>query len=303
MRPALSALARRRACLALMLSPALAGIPRAGAVAEGAAAGSSPSTSYLDRLRAFKSNLVVKGPAQPFKPTVPGAGTQEILYSSGALALKAWAAFPADASPGRKVPGVVFFHGGFAFAGSDFDAARPFLDAGFAVLCPMLRAENGNPGYFECLLGEIDDAGAAIEWLASQPNVDAARVYTFGHSIGGIVSALLSLRPNGVRLGGSAGGMFGPRMFDKPWLKPHLPFAPAEDPREREMRVLIGNVPWMLHRHDAYVGVDDADQETDLAAREIQPQPRLNIIKMPGDHITSLGPSMKAFIDTIKADG
>jgi len=28
----------------------------------------------------------------------------------------------------------------------------------------------------------------------------------------------------------------------------------------------------------------------------------LTIIKMPGDHFTSLGPSVKAFIDTVKAD-
>ena len=98
---------------------------------------------------------------------------QQIVYPSGRLALKAWAAFRANASPSHKVPGVVFFHAGFAFAAGNFEAARPFLDVGFAVLCPMLRAENGNPGNFELLLGEIDDAGAAVAWLAGQPGVDA----------------------------------------------------------------------------------------------------------------------------------
>ena len=283
--------------MALMLAPALAGVTRASAASDAA-----PAMSYLDRLHAFKSNLVRKGQApQFFKPLATPPGVQEIVYTSGPLALKAWAALPADASPSHKVPGVVFFHGGFAFAAGDFEAARPFLDAGFAVLCPMLRAENGNPGNFELLLGEIDDAGAAVAWLAGQPGVDATRVYTFGHSIGGIVSALLSLRPAGIRCGGSSGGLFDTRMFDMDWLKPNVPFAPG-DPRERELRVLVGNVAWMQRRHDAYVGVDDAAQDAGLAAREVQREPRLNIIRMRGDHFTSLAPSVTAFIDTLKAD-
>jgi len=302
MRPVKSVFARRRACMALMLAPALAGVARVRASSEVASAGPAQPTSYLDRLHAFKSNLVLRGPApQFFKPLVTPPGVQEIVYQSGPLALKAWAAFPADASPARKVPGVVFFHGGFAFAAGDFEVARPFLDAGFAVLCPMLRAENGNPGSFELLFGEIDDAGAAVAWLSRQPNIDATRIYTFGHSIGGIVSALLSLRPAGIRYGGSSGGLFGTRMFDMDWLKAKVPFAPG-DLRERELRVLVGNVAWMQRRHDAYVGAEDTAQDADLATHEMQSKPLLTILKMPGDHFTSLAPSVNAFIDTVKAD-
>ena len=35
-------------------------------------------------------------------------------------------------------------------------------------MAPMLRGENGNPGSFELLWGEIDDASAAIVELASK---------------------------------------------------------------------------------------------------------------------------------------
>ncbi len=58
----------------------------------------------------------------------------------------------------------------------------------------MLRGENGNPGNYELFLTEVGDAKAAVRWLARQPFVDAKRVYTFGHSTGGAISALLSLR-------------------------------------------------------------------------------------------------------------
>ncbi|MCK9684485.1 alpha/beta hydrolase family protein [Scleromatobacter humisilvae] len=287
-RPAIS---RRHVCASLLFASTLA-----------PAAAAPPPASYLDRLRRFRSNLVLHGPApQDFKPSTPPAGVREIVYPSGSLSLKAWVALPPGASPSSKVPGVVFFHGGFAFAAGDFDAARPFLDAGFALLCPMLRAENGNPGSFELLLGEIDDAKAAVAWLAQQPEVDASRLYTFGHSIGGVVSALLSLHPVGIRHGGSSGGLFGTRMFDADWMKPRIPFA-GSNPDERELRVLVGNVPWMQHPHHAWVGEGDALQDGDLAAREPQSEPRLSVTRMAGDHFTSFGPSLAAYVDIVKAD-
>ena len=164
------------------------------------------SNSYLERLAAFKTRLIRNGPTpQPYKLQSPSPGVREVTYPSGPLALKAWVAFPEGVSASAKVPAVVFFHGGYAFGAGDFEDARPFLQAGFAVMCPMLRGEDGNPGDFEMLLGEVDDASAAITWMASQPGVDPSHIYTFGHSAGGIISALLSLRAVPIRHGGSSG--------------------------------------------------------------------------------------------------
>ncbi len=81
-------LSRRRACMALMAPSALVGVPRARAASDAAAA--PASASYLDRLHAFKSNLVVEGPApQAFKPRVEIAGAQQVVYPSGPLGRKA----------------------------------------------------------------------------------------------------------------------------------------------------------------------------------------------------------------------
>ena len=260
--------------------------------------------SYLDRLAAFRvhPNLIRKGPSpQPFKLSSPPVGVQEVAYPSGSLSLKTWVAFPAAASSNAKVPGVVFFHGGFAFGAGDFEDARPFLDAGFAVMSPMLRGEDGNPGDFEMLLGEVDDASSAITWFATQPMVDASRIYTFGHSAGGTISALLSLRPVPIRHGGSSGGLYGTRMFDFDWARGAVPFA-LDDPKEREMRVLVGNVDWMQRKHYAYVGTGDPDQEVSLVRQQLKPGSPLVIIEIAGDHFTSLAPSVKAYIERIKVE-
>ena len=94
-------------------------------------------------------------------------------------------------------------------SGFPLNDCLPFLAAGFAVMTPTLRGENGNPGSFELFYGEVDDAEAAVRFLAAQPRIDSKRIYTFGHSVGGGISALLSLRPEiPVRKGGSSGGLY-----------------------------------------------------------------------------------------------
>ena len=231
----------------------------------------------------------------------PPNGVREVNYTSGPLLLKAWVAFPSNFSGAGKVPGVVFFHGGFAFGAGDFEDARPFVEAGFAVMCPMLRGEDGNPGTFEMFLGEVDDATAAIAWFAAQNGIDASHIYSFGHSSGGVVSALLSLRPVPIRHGGSSGGLYGTRLFDLDWPKKIAPFA-RDDPGEREMRVLVGNTSWMLNKHYAYVGVGDLDQDVGLIEGKIEPASKLVVTKIPGDHFTSLASSVKAYIEIIEAN-
>jgi dipeptidyl aminopeptidase/acylaminoacyl peptidase len=170
--------------------------------------------SYLDRLGTFESQLTISSPApQDYSDDEPPEGVQVVHYLSGDMSLKAWLALPEDVSD-KKRPGVVYIHGGFAFGTGDFIDAQPFRDAGFVVMTPMLRGENGNPGNFELFLGEVDDAASAVKWLASQPFIDPKRLYVFGHSTGGGISALLTLRTNvPVVHTGSAGGLYPSNVF------------------------------------------------------------------------------------------
>jgi len=255
---------------------------------------------YLTMRDGFKTHLTKKGPSpQSYEKESPPAGVQEVRYPSAGRNLKAWVARPTG--DGTKLPVLVYFHGGFAFGADDFLECIPFLKAGFVVMTPMLRGENGNPGAYELYLGEVDDARAAIRWIASQDFVDRERIYTFGHSAGGVVSALVSLFDDcPVRLTGSSGGLYGPGIFAK-MDKNEVPFDPT-DPVECRLRSLIGNVRDMKSRHFAYVGAEDKFQEYQPALRETGTDGKLKIAKLPGDHYSSLQESFQRYLAVVRND-
>ena len=265
---------------------------------------------FLARRFAHTTKLSRLGPAPAKAPDVlePPPGVREVRYPSGDLRLLAWYGQPRTASA-RATPALVYFHGDFAFGADDFEAVRPFVDAGFVVMTPTLRGENGNPGDFELLWGEVDDARAAIAWLADQPMVDPRAIYAFGHSIGGGISALLSLYPDvPLRATGSSGGIYVPETFVR-WAASEsnadlVRFDPR-DPDESELRVLGPNLPWMVHRHIAYIGRDDRwfiDNGERLAARAWQLGQPFEVLLVDGDHMQSLAPAVAAFLEFAKAD-
>jgi dipeptidyl aminopeptidase/acylaminoacyl peptidase len=159
-------------------------------------------------------------------------GVAEVEYPSGGLRLRAWVNRPAEG--GRRRPAVLFLHGGFAFDRDDWSVSQPFRDAGFVVLTPMLRGENGQPGSFTFFYDELDDVLAAAEFLANQPYVDAGHLYVAGSSAGGTL-ALLAAEASG-RFRAAASASASP---DQALLVRHakidLPFD-KNDPRELQLR-------------------------------------------------------------------
>jgi dienelactone hydrolase len=152
------------------------------------------SEDYAVARSHFHTNLLQKGPA-PFQectPAKPPAGVTEIEYASGSLQLKAWISRPA-ANDQPKSPAVLFLHGGFCFDLSTWEDSQPFRDAGFVVMTPVLRAENGQPGYYSQFYDEVEDVIAAAEYLRSQPFVDSSQLYIAGHSVGGTLTLLASM--------------------------------------------------------------------------------------------------------------
>src|SRR5262245_47290226 len=198
---------------------------------------SSASIPFLERRAAFHTSLKAPGPSpQKWRNEPLPPGLKEVKYPSAGRDPKAWL-FATEAG-GEKRHALSYFHGGFAFGVSDFEEVRPFAAAGFVVMCPALRGENGNPGDFENALGEVDDAVAAVRWLAGQDQVDPGRIYAFGHSSGGMISALLSLMDDvPIRHSGSSGGLYGPDIFSvMVQLTPaRVPFN-LDDPNEAPMR-------------------------------------------------------------------
>jgi len=262
-----------------------------------------PSRSYLARRAEAHTELREHGPSPgKWVELQPPPGVMKIEYPSGELNLAAWVAWPLGVSEYNRAPALVYFHGDFAFGADDFEVVRSYLDAGFVVMTPMLRGENGNPGEFELLWGEVDDARAAVEWIAQQPSVDRSRIYAFGHSIGGGLAAMLSLYPDlPLRRTGSCGGIYVPETFAR-WATSEtnadLVRFDANDPDETELRVLGPNVAWMSTPHVAYVGREDpwfAGNAQKVLARAWPLGKPFEMVEVEGDHMNSLPAALAAF--------
>ena len=218
-------------------------------------------------------------------------------YLSGGNRLWGWFAMPAATtrSGERPVPAMLYLHGGWAFGAQDFEDARPFLDAGFALFVPTLRGENGNSGEFEMAYGELDDAVAAVTFLAAQPGIDRTRIAAFGHSSGGMLASLLTLVPEvPLVLTGSAGGIYSDG--DLQGFGEMAPFA-VENPTERQFRTLIAHLPEMRRPHVAFVGQRDSLARSAVISQRnaIATRAELTVEFIAGDHFTSLSPAVVAF--------
>ncbi len=265
-----------------------------------------PRTPWPRRRAGFKTVLREQGPAPgQWKVYAAPAGAREVRYAGPTGELLAWYAAPPAAA--GKVPALIYFHGEFSLAPFDFNQVRPFLEAGYAVMTPSLRGENGNPGAFELLMGEVDDAVAAVRWLASQPEVDASRIHSLGHSVGGGVSGLLSLVPDlPLVMTASVGGVYSVRTFGR-WAndadtRPLVRFDAAKL-EEVELRVLGRNLPDMLRPHRAYVGTEDEgilENARAVASDAAAQGAPFTLTTIAGDHAKSLQPGVRAYLADLR---
>ncbi len=260
----------------------------------------APAGMSFEQWRAsIPTKLTEHGPSpQDYEDEEMPPDVTQVMYPSGDLQLKACVYRPPGVEEPR--PALVYFHGGFAFGVEDLtETCQPFMDAGFVVMGPMLRGENGNPGEFQMFYGEIDDARAACQWLAQQPYVNKDRIYTFGHSIGGGVSAMLSMMDNvPIRHGGSSGGMYDQLTF-LGW-NDMIPF--ENTPRERSVRLLVGNTQLMQRTHYAYVGIDDDPFDDVVEKLHSTPVEKLKVETVPGDHFTSFDESIRRYLKVVEAN-
>lgn len=145
--------------------------------------------TLLEERKKHPTVLIKKTKAPGDVDNTPPANVSVVHYNSAGRKLMAWLAMPK--APGKH-PVVMFAHGGWTLSKADFPPLRTFLNKGYAVMVPAWRAENGNAGDFEMCFGEVDDAVAAINYLASNPKVDPERIYAAGHSSGGTLVTLLA---------------------------------------------------------------------------------------------------------------
>jgi dipeptidyl aminopeptidase/acylaminoacyl peptidase len=153
----------------------------------------------------FRTTLVRQGPAsREVQEAKAPDGSVELAYRSGNLTLRALACPPGP--QGSRKPAVLFLHGGFELGEGHWALTRPFRDAGFVVMVPSLRGENGQSGAFSLFFDEVEDVLAASDALAARPDVDPKRLYIVGHSVGGTLTLLAALASPRFRAAASFSG-------------------------------------------------------------------------------------------------
>jgi acetyl esterase/lipase len=191
---------------------------------------------YVEVRRGFRTKLLRRGPSPQEEPMPrPPAGVEEVEYRSGELRLRAWMN-PAPGDGGRKRPAVVFVHGGFAFGLPDWEMTAPYREAGFVVMAPWLRGENGQAGSFTLVYDEVEDVLAAADDLAGRRGVDPERIYVAGHSSGGTLALLAALASRRFRAVAALDATPDLAVFFRPGQEyREVPFDPG-DRRELEVR-------------------------------------------------------------------
>lgn len=261
---------------ALAISPALA----------------QTGNSY-DAARTSLVTNAAKAPSpQPHDKKTP-RGVEVVRYTSGPGEMLAWVMRPAGDETSPK-PVIVFAHGGFALGGGDDEMARPFVDAGFIVMLPAVRGENGNPGNFEVFLGEVDDVIAAGRKAKTLPGADPDRIYLFGHSIGGGLATLAALSgDHPFRIVGAAGGNYS-LVSCKDIAEEWGTFKPTA--AECNARFPDTYLPTLKTPLYAYVGASDGYATTYGRAFKRIASDQFHLVSLKGDHFTSVDAAMQDFI-------
>ena len=152
--------------------------------------------SPVDRTRTLKASRLgfvtrLVGPESTRAHPIPQSkGIELVRYAAPPGLCWAYVAQSSDRSPRAAV---VWAHRSLGEVTSrDFDAMLALARAGLVVMMPTFRGEPGNPGGAEQLYGEVEDALAAADYLASLPTVDPQRMFVAGEDDGGTLALLVA---------------------------------------------------------------------------------------------------------------
>lgn len=244
---------------------------------------------YSIARKTFQTHLVRRGGSEPFVMPKPPAGAQEIVFPSANMHLRAWVGRPAENR--TQSPVVIFLHGGFAFGADDFEMAQPYRQAGFTVVSPVLRGEDGQPGLYSMFYDEVDDVLALVDYLRAQSWVDHDHIFLAGHSVGGRMAMLSGMSSDHIKAIASLSG--SPDQFDfilrGGWTKV-APFD-LSDPKEFELRSPLAFPGSFKAPARLYYGSQESffrprtqrlANLAKLAGKDVK------AVEMPGDHFSAV---------------
>jgi dienelactone hydrolase len=261
---------------------------------------------YAQVRKQLRTKLLREGPA-PQKEAMPQApaGVSVVDVPSGELRLKAWVSRPA-AEDGKKRPGVVFLHGGFGFGKEDWEMAQPYRDAGFVVLAPILRGENGQAGTFSLFYNEVDDVLAAADYLGQQPYVDRNRLFVAGHSVGGILALLAAETSKRFRAAASFSGSPDQVLYCRYGFPKRLIPFDLSNPRELQVRSPLAYAASFKCPVRIYYGTREqhlAKTSRLMAAVAKEKGLDVEVVPVEGDHMSAVPAAMKQSIAFFRKNG
>lgn len=241
---------------------------------------------YAAARQRFHTHLLSKGPS-PEKSTPLGTppGALRVTYPGGpdgSIELIAWLS---DDQPSSKPkPAVLFLHGGNATGDGHWALMKAYWEAGFIVLLPSFRGENGQDGNYSGFYDETADALAAARYLEDLPGVDRNRLFLAGHSNGGTLALLAAMTRKFRAAAPISAGVNSWRYFHR--YSDEMPFD-SGDPTEFVMRssVCFGpslKCPTLLLRGSEERPFD-ADHEL-LMERVRAAKMPIDKMLLPGDH-------------------
>lgn len=127
---------------------------------------------------------------------MPAADFGTVVYR--ALGRKTISLFHRPAGPqGRRFPAVLFLHG-FPGAEKNIDVQRALLERGVASFAPHFHGAWGSAGVYR-FSSLVDQARAALRYLARRPWADPRRLAVFGFSMGGWTAIHLAARERSLK--------------------------------------------------------------------------------------------------------
>jgi dipeptidyl aminopeptidase/acylaminoacyl peptidase len=272
------------------------------------AASVSRTRTLAEARRGYATRLTRKESVGEPAPVPPANLFRSVTYTSPVGELAAYVSVaPPDA---QKRPAILWLVGGFANSISPLawhpgkpendQSATVFRESGIIMMYPSLRGGNDNPGFLECLYGEVDDVLAAAAFLQKQPGVDPQRIYLGGHSTGGTLALLVAEHTNPFRAIFALGPVGSPEGYGPE----NLPF----DTANRAEVNLRSPIRWLDSVRTPTFILEGSDgsrsniSELRTMARANR-NPLIHFHPVPrGDHFSIIRPATRLIANKILAD-
>ena len=205
---------------------------------------------------------------------------------------------PATSGP---APALAVLHGWGGNAEMMLPLAQPLHSAGYAVLLFDSRNHGrSDSDGFSSLPRFAEDLEHALDWLALQPDVDAARLAALGHSVGAAAALLVASRHRDLAAVASIAAFADPESMMRRFLAAHhVPYFPLGRAVLRYVQRAIGHrftdiaprntirqirCPVLLVHgsDDATVPVEDV-----MAIYARRPDDQVRLLILAGDHNSS----------------